>query len=271
MHNVIVLGTGRSGTSMVTACFRDTGASFGDELIEATPANPYGYYECRRINTLNNKLIFKLLYPPGCFHLRKFVYPKTHEDWRSFWAVLPLSARPLELDEEDDDFVRSLVSRTPFCLKDPRFNATLPSWMPYLPDSVRFITVFRCPLRTVDSMLRDASETYSPALPFERNKLLKMWVRSYARLLKWAQNDPRFLLLDSESVINGTGRDALEDLVEGELNFDQVDGSVRRSKKQQAITDPTAKTALRMYDRLQQVAASYLERYQCSKKSVVHN
>jgi hypothetical protein len=258
MQNTIILGTGRSGTSMITACFRKTGAYFGDQLIQSTPANPCGYYESQVINTLNNKFVFRLLYPRGTYRIRRFLYPSTHYDWRAYWAVLPYTERAARIKAEERDLIDGLVANQPFCFKDPRFSATLPTWKSYLPENTRFLVVFRCPFRTVDSMLRDAHESYDPSLTFKRSALLQTWIRTYIRLLRWAEDDQRFMLVDSDQLLAGEGRGELESFVEQELDFTQIDPNIRRSKKTVTEDNRLEAKASRLHRLLQTVSQQHL-------------
>lgn len=260
MRNTIILGTGRSGTSMVTACFRNTGAYFGDQLIQATPANPFGYYESQVINNFNNRIVFRLLYPRGTYRLRRMLYPRTHYDWRAFWAVLPYFEHSVPLQGDDHQLIDDLVSNRPFCFKDPRFSATLFTWRDHLPEDTRFLTVFRCPFRTVDSMMRDADESYRPRLEFRRNHLLHTWVRTYERLLRWAEQDRRFLAFDSERLLAGQGGSELEDFVESDLDFSQIDPQVRRSHRIVSAGSRLEAKAARLHNELQTVATQHLDR-----------
>lgn len=260
MKSVVILGTGRSGTSMVAACFRETGAFYGDELLDASRANPCGYYESHVVNRINANLIRRLLYPKGVYRFRKFIYPPTHYRTEAFWAVLPRSDRRLALSVDETERIESQTSQRPFCLKDPRFSATLKTWMPFFPADGRFIIVFRNPLRTVDSMMRDAMETYSPRLPFRRDDLFRTWIKTYRRLAKWASRDPRMLVLDSEAVLDGSARGLLEEFVGAKLNFDQVQPQVRRSRAGLEASSPIELKAMAVHRYLQGVASTTVER-----------
>jgi len=260
MRNTIILGTGRSGTSMVTACFRNTGAYFGDQLIKATPANPFGYYESEVINVFNNRVIFRLLYPRGVYRLRRVLYPRTHYDWRAYWAVLPYSERSIPLEASEQQLLNRLVTHQPFCFKDPRFSATLFTWKDHLPEDTRFITVFRDPFRTVDSMLRDAKETYRPALQFRRQKLLQTWIRTYERLMRWSEEDERFIVFDSEALLEGRGQNELEAFVENELDFSEVNPQIRRSQQLITANSRLEKKAAQLHQSLKNVSEQHLDR-----------
>jgi hypothetical protein len=52
MYNLIVLGSGRSGTSMATGLFSQAGYFMGDNLYKPTVANPKGFFENEDINSI---------------------------------------------------------------------------------------------------------------------------------------------------------------------------------------------------------------------------
>ena len=58
MRNLIILGSGRSGTSAVAGLFRNVpGVFYGYETLAPSPGNERGYYECEVVNAINNLLI----------------------------------------------------------------------------------------------------------------------------------------------------------------------------------------------------------------------
>jgi hypothetical protein len=97
-------------------------------------------------------------------------------------------------------------------------------------------------------------------LAFQRHSLLQTWIRTYARLLRWAENDQRFMLVDSDQLLQGEGRGELEAFVECELDFTQIDPNVRRSKK--TVTDDSRweAKASRLHRQLQAASQRYLSR-----------
>jgi hypothetical protein len=188
------------------------------------------------------------------------LYPRTHYDWRAFWAVLPYLEHSVQLKPQERELIDKLVESRPFCFKDPRFSATLFTWKNFLPDDTRFLTVFRCPFRTVDSMARDARESYRPSLQFKRNNLLQTWIRTYERLLRWAECDDRFMLFDSEALLAGRGGGELESFVESELDFSQIDPQVRRSQRNVTAGNHLEARAAHLHGVLQSLATQHLDR-----------
>ncbi|MDX1388819.1 MAG: hypothetical protein R3344_06490, partial [Acidobacteriota bacterium] len=61
MRDCIILGSGRSGTSMVAGTLAGAGYFMGEKLWDATPANPKGFFEDQEINAINEDLIAQVL------------------------------------------------------------------------------------------------------------------------------------------------------------------------------------------------------------------
>lgn len=233
MKNVIILGCVRSGTSMLTATFRDTEAYFGEDIMPPTISNPYGYYECHKINQLNNQIIKKIIYKKAKFpfgRLSRHFWPRVYKDKRCLMLVAPKKVQPVPLSDQIVGEMRRLVSHSPLCLKDPRFSVTLPFWEPLLPKNTCFLVAFRDPYRTVDSMLRNAKEIYDPPLPLDEDWGLKLWYRNYRRLLHKLSNQENWFFVHDELIFSGEALPAIEKFVDTDLNDDQINPTIRRSK-----------------------------------------
>lgn len=186
MHNLLILGSGRSGTSMVAGLFRHAGVNYGGTLLQPTVANPTGYWEAHEVNHLNNHILQRHFRHRLTRHLPDCIYPSAHKHFRALWLAAParLSRRPTLPRHVAQ--IQAIVHQTPFCLKDPRFNNTLPDWVPHLPENTRFLVVFRDAFRTVRSILRDGREHYTPPLRVTPRWATLQWMRGYERLLQWS-------------------------------------------------------------------------------------
>ena len=132
MRNAIILGSGRSGTSMVTGALASAGYSMGEGLHAPRAANPKGFFETREINGINEELLAP--------HLA--TNPVLGE-WQRWLGILPREAR-LDVPPRLAARIRQATARRPFCFKDPRFSFTLPAWRDALEDT-GFVCVFRDP------------------------------------------------------------------------------------------------------------------------------
>src|SRR5271170_6033912 len=152
MRNVIILGSGRSGTSMTTGVLAGAGYFMGHKMSNVGRINnPYGNYEDQEINSLNERLLAQVVPGPEvvdnvlCHRDR----PRANQRWL---AKLPVGTEiPLVADMIPK--MRELTSHGPYCFKDPRFSYTLPVWRPFLTDAI-FLCVFREPHKTVQSILK---------------------------------------------------------------------------------------------------------------------
>lgn len=259
-RNCLILGTGRSGTSMVAATFASAGVWMGDRLIPPNIANPKGFYEDSDINLLNDHFIVRALGGATLHRLLSLFRHPVHNDRRGFWLAAPRVSFPIRPDAEEQRSIRSIVSNQPFCLKDPRFSVTLPAWKPFLPADTGRIVVFRDPRRMVDSVLRNAQERYDPRLPVDQTWVVLSWVRTYRRLLRWAQGREDWFFVSWESMLDGSAHGALEAFARTPLDFSGIDPAVSRS---QPIADTEAFSASQVgnvYRRLLQRAAVDRER-----------
>jgi hypothetical protein len=230
VRNVLVLGSGRSGTSAVAACFRNSGAYLGSDLIPSGSANPTGYYEDYGVNRLNNLLIHRILYPAHTFRLLHRLRIPAHRDWRAYWLAAPRRTRAVRPTRAARLEMRRFLAKQPYVLKDPRFSVTLPSWRLLMETEARYLAVFRDPMKTADSILRHAEENYSPPLDVDLSWALTSWLRTYRRVLGWSERWGEWLFLDAADVLAGRATDTLNSFAETELDFSHIDPRVSRSR-----------------------------------------
>ena len=57
MKNCLILGSGRSGTSMLAGTLYREGLYIGDRVMPPTPGNPKGYFESFDIQDLNEDIL----------------------------------------------------------------------------------------------------------------------------------------------------------------------------------------------------------------------
>lgn len=241
---------------MVAATFRSSGAFMGDQLIPGTPSNPNGYYEDREINNLNDQLIGRIVGTPFLgWRIRRRLFRTVHTVRSAFFLAAPRKPHTIQLTSEEENKIRRFAQREPFCYKDPRFSVTLPLWQPYLPKSTRFMVVFRDPMRTVESMLRDAREQYDPPLPISRRWGWICWMRTYSRLLAWSEGSDRWLFVGYDGMFEASTRMRLVEFAEASLDFSQIDPRLSRTTTQAWPGTAIARECRSLYERMQARAA----------------
>jgi hypothetical protein len=112
---ILILGMGRSGTSLVSNAIGKLGFDLGQNLIPANASNKEGYFEDRDIVETHKILLREL----GCGELSLIPPPS---DWLSLAPVQSAKARITEL------LAGRLSSTDKVAVKDPRISLLLPMW-----------------------------------------------------------------------------------------------------------------------------------------------
>jgi hypothetical protein len=236
MKNCIILGSGRSGTSMVAGTLAKAGYYMGDDLMEPTEGNPKGYFESRKIEAINEWIIRGLVYRmqhrnPRLLPRRPVPHQPNFADvpYGAYWlALIPVRHVPFADDERLAE-IAEVVSQEPFSFKDPRFCYTLPVWQPYLKNTV-FICVFRDPPSTALSILKEVNtEPYLRGLRITYEQALGVWTYMYRHVLEKHRHQGDWLFVHYNQVLSGDGIDRLEQLIAAKLDRNFPDQNLRRS------------------------------------------
>src|SRR5262245_2147263 len=180
-RNCLILGSGRSGTSMLAGTLRLAGYYMGEHLIPADASNPRGYFEDDEINSINEALL-----APVTPHLSRPNY-----GWR--WLASVQVGTAIDCPPEIALRIEAQTAYSPFCFKDPRFCYTLPAWRPWLADTV-YLCVFREPARTAQSILKECREAdYLQGLPMDFIGAVEVWTRMYRHILEVHRHDGEWL------------------------------------------------------------------------------
>jgi hypothetical protein len=238
VRSCVILGSGRSGTSMLAGMLQSAGYYMGDQLLPPTSSNPKGYFEDRAVNELNEDLLVKLQ-PARPLGKRHRFYPWRLAYGHHWLAVLGLKAT-VRATPEIAARMQSIASQRPFCFKDPRFCYTLNAWRPVLGDTV-FLCVFREPGRTAASMITDSHEqTYLSDLKLTRRRALRVWTSMYRHVIEKHRYHGQWLFVHYDQIFDGSAIPRIEDLIEAEINTSFVDQSLRRSSASDDVPRRTA-------------------------------
>lgn len=139
---LIVLGMHRSGTSALTGVLGRLGVDLGDQLMDAAPDNPGGFFEDTLIVDTNEALLAAI----GSSWDSPFALP---DDWQD-------RAPAGELRRNATEFLgRVFVRDKLYALKDPRLSRLLPWWQPLFNDiriTGRYVILVRNPLEVAASL-----------------------------------------------------------------------------------------------------------------------
>lgn len=144
---LLVLGPGRSGTSLVARLLECLGAKNSSNLMLANPGNPTGYFEDLDIYRFNEEVLLP--------HLGLKWYSLSSPDWSRLSASVreKLEQQALSIIEKNYLSFPSPL----FILKEARINMLLPFWLSVLERAkikIKIVGVLRDPVSVAQSLQR---------------------------------------------------------------------------------------------------------------------
>lgn len=256
MHNCLITGCGRSGTSMLAGLLRSENYYQGDDYIPPDSSNLKGYHEDREVNAINEEILAE--------HLRgDWLQTLVGQLTRTIppngvrWLARPRHRVSPDKCEHLCDRIEERVSKRPFCYKDPRFSFTLPVWKPLLPSGTRVVVIFRDPMSTARSIVsRIAQRPYARRFRMTLRAAGDVWYCAYQHVL-WSMNDSdpdNFLFVHFDNVLNGHAWSQLRAFLGARLDERFPEPALAHQKRDVVRPVPARWAAL--YERLQM-----LERY----------
>jgi hypothetical protein len=193
VKNCIILGFGRSGTSLMGGILYHSGYFMGDNLYHPRESNPKGFFENEVINGINEKILsnydfIKIVNAADLLLCKSSPFnPLYGQRWLSYIeAGTYISC----FDDHTILEIKKALDVPVFAYKDPRFNFTLPLWNKYLSGEVAYICMFRQPEIVVESVLKDCTTRYPPGdFYINREIIIKLWYNSYKRVLQYMNNE----------------------------------------------------------------------------------
>lgn len=152
------------------------------------------------------------------------IYPEPLGDFQRWLAVLAPEVT-VEPQPRLERKMRSTLTSSPWCRKDPRFCYTLPAWEPLFGDAVR-LCVFREPSRTANSMVKLAARQ-QVQLSFDG--ALEIWAASYLHVLRNHRHRGDWVFVHYEQVLEGGGIPRIEDAIGARLDPGVADAALRRA------------------------------------------
>lgn len=231
MRDCVVVGCGRSGTSLAAGLLGRAGYECGSDLLPADAGGPTGFFEAQRVNDVNEAL----LAPHDDALLCADGYSRPLRDGERWLAVLPADVEP-EASPALRRAIRETLPRSPFCCKDPRFVYTLESWRPQFRDAL-FVCVFRHPLATAASIARDVR--YGD-LTVSADTAIEIWKAAYRRVLQRYRHRGDWLFVHYEQLLDGTGVSRLGEALGARLDPSLADEALNRAQTREELRGESA-------------------------------
>jgi hypothetical protein len=167
-------------------------------------------FESQDINRLNEDVMGQVtrLRPGGI--IGRLLFREALLRSQLWLAALPLDVT-IRPHQRYASRMRAHVSNEPYCFKDPRFDYTVPAWLPYLRDVV-FVCVFRHPAQTAASIVAECTKRrYLSNLKMTRERALDIWSCHYLHILEKHMSQGDWLFLHFEQALERRGLDRLHD------------------------------------------------------------
>lgn len=235
MNNLLILGCGRSGTSMVAGLFREAGYYMGEKLMPADESNPRGYFQSERVVFINERILEDVDQPAPRKVARRVADEPTVPA-AARWLLTLSPDRRVEAGPALRRRMRRVLEIEPYCFKDPRFSYTLGAWRDELNDA-RFLCVVRHPLEVADSVLRHAERRgYRKPLGIDRDRALEVWRSCYRYILENQVRDPeRWMFVHYRQVLDGDRIGELSRFAGARADASFVDRDLRRAETQGSL------------------------------------
>lgn len=192
---VIVLGSHRSGTSLLAAGLESLGANLGSIKISASNENPKGFFENEDILNFNDRFLNFLggRWDNPLFDGRKAIDSKTDKD------LLPW------LDEGTKIIISNFDSQPFVAIKDPRICQLLPFWQQLLSrcgydkEKIHYIHIARHPMEVAKSQFkrRQANPSFY-CLGDNLFETVSLWFSLSYQALRDIDSDKNILVLYDE-------------------------------------------------------------------------
>ncbi len=253
MKNVIILGSGRSGTSLMAGALSRCGYFFGDSMVPPDEANPKGFFEDIDVNRINEDILRRYVPArlPGV--LGDLLTPTRTVYWQRWLAAVSRDVSAV-VPPSIAERIERKTARAPYCFKDPRFSYTLPAWKPFLRDIV-YICVFRRPADNLHSLLAEArrdSEIRGVALRFSVREAAAMWHSMYGRILdRHHKPGEEWVFVEYSQLMDGSGYAAIEQALGVNVQRSFAERRLERSNAGNVGVPPRL---LSLYARLQSLS-----------------
>lgn len=243
MNNCLILGFGRSGTSLLGGLLNHSGYFSGNHLHPARSSNPKGFFEDVIINRINEQI------------LENYDYSKQNAEFPAYSKIYsPYSLRQghrwltyikagttitCENAETIQKLTTALNCHKVFAYKDPRFSYTLPVRLPYLPENTRFLCIFRNPVSVAKSVIRECETVeYLKDFYIDQSLVFKIWYQSYRNLLLLIDKyclGQKILFISYEGLVAGNFLEKISAHLEAEIQAEFIEPALHRNKNEEPL------------------------------------
>ncbi len=250
MRNCLIMGFGRSGTSLMAGILHHAGYFSGNDLYPPRKSNPHGFFENAFVNGINENILKKFDYKnlpmdlPSCSKPHSPYKPGEGHRWLTYIAG---DTKIEHCDDMIENNIREAIKVSGYAYKDPRFNYTLGIWNNQIKDDAVYICMFRQPDITVGSVLLECEYAdYLSNFYIDLNLAYKLWFNSYFHLFNNISSisGERIVFIHYEQLLDGRILTELANKLGVPIDSSFVIPELNRSKPAGTVPD----NVLEMYN-----------------------
>lgn len=248
MKDIIILGSGRSGTSMLAATFEGTGYYLGDNYLGENNSNPKGFFEDYEVNTINEDILKNYVknYPEWY----RNIFAPSHTFYRARWLAVLDKNTDVTSNDIFKERIQERINKSPFCYKDPRFSYTLPAWTPLLSRNTAFICIYREPQNTAESIVKECQDS-EPLRSLKMNfkQAIKVWESMYLHVLKHfesTKDDFNWIFVHYNQLLDLSAFERLNAVIGVDLKTSVPKKALNRTKSKAGIHQMVNKVYLKL-------------------------
>lgn len=247
-RNCLILGSGRSGTSMAAGILAQSGYFMGEELWPADIGNPKGQFEDREVNQINDELVASVSPKLPPHPLRRLLFGDAPVlGSLQHWVAVVRPGVSIPCPATMSARIAAVAAHQPFCLKDPRLSYTLGAWRPHIGDAL-LLCVFRDPSVTASSLVSECRRAdHMKNARVDQSWALKVWQAMYRYILDvhYPQGG-NWLFVHYEQLLNHSADAELERRLGIRIDPEFATTELNRSRQGARVPRRTA----RLYERL---------------------
>lgn len=243
MNNCLILGFGRSGTSLLGGLLHHSGYFSGNHLHPARLSNPKGFFEDVVINRINEHILENFDFSKLNNEYPRYSKPYSPYSPRQGHRWLAYLKAGTSISCENSEIIQKLtLAANPdkvFAYKDPRFSYTLPVWLPYLPEDTRFLCIFRNPVAVARSVISECETMeYLKDFYIDQSLVFELWYQSYRNLLLLVDKhslDQKVLFLSYEGLVTGKYLKKISAHLDTEIKAEFIEPALHRNKNAEPL------------------------------------
>ena len=217
LKGCFVLGSPRSGSSMLVGLISGDLFFNGDNLLKKDELSPKGYLESLDIIYLHDDIIHQ--------SLNEHEFPK-ELPYHACWALSIEKPLEIKINSIQKSKIKEYKSKKLFCYKDPRLSYTLPVWNVKSSEYAKMV-IFREPEKSIESIIVAAKHLHN--IDLSSSQAEKIWFSMYSSIIRNLKGYSNVIYIHFDDVFTQDGINKIKKVVGTSLDICFPDRRISKS------------------------------------------